>query len=485
MATKRDLVEAHAFSRRRLVTAFVSGAPGGREVEPARPGRTIVGGLALAVLLVAGAAIAGVFAPRDSSDWKNPGLVVSKETGAAYVILKASDHPVLRPVINITSARLILQDDATPTLVSQDTIDQQTIGEDIGILGAPASLPTSGLLVDSGWTACTASDAGIRVDVSADPDVTAQPRSGFLVESGGTYYAVAQGSERDGRPPAAYRYLLPQVARGQVDDLDNLLGELGLPIRAAAVKVSSAWLALLPAGGDLDWSSFGVDGLGQPVSYAGDTGVPTDARVGDVVTSGSSALLLTPAGPITLDPWALAVYRHTATPLGLPTVDKRVGRAPRISEESQPATGEQKLPAYAKASWPDDVLLPHDGAPCAQLTTASGSAPTVQVVSDPGPRASADGLAAGTVERTVDAGRGAYVLSGDWSDTTQGSPFVIDAKGSSYPLVGEEAASRLGYGSHPVVVVPDSWVKLFDPGVNLSVDDALCPPHEVGAQACQ
>ena len=50
MATKKDLVEAYSFSRRRLVTAFVSGAPGGREVEPARPGRTIVGGLALAVL---------------------------------------------------------------------------------------------------------------------------------------------------------------------------------------------------------------------------------------------------------------------------------------------------------------------------------------------------------------------------------------------------------------------------------------------------
>ena len=63
MATKKDLVEAYSFSRRRLVTAFVSGAPGGREVEPARPGRTIVGGLALAVLLIAGAAIAGIFCP--------------------------------------------------------------------------------------------------------------------------------------------------------------------------------------------------------------------------------------------------------------------------------------------------------------------------------------------------------------------------------------------------------------------------------------
>ncbi len=69
MATKKDLVEAYAFSRRRLVTAFVSGAPGGREVEPARPGRTIVGGLALAVLLIAGAAIAGVFSPSVTRDW--------------------------------------------------------------------------------------------------------------------------------------------------------------------------------------------------------------------------------------------------------------------------------------------------------------------------------------------------------------------------------------------------------------------------------
>ena len=59
MATKTDLVEAYSFSRRRLVTAFVSGAPGGREVEPARPGRALVGGLALALLVVAGGAVTG------------------------------------------------------------------------------------------------------------------------------------------------------------------------------------------------------------------------------------------------------------------------------------------------------------------------------------------------------------------------------------------------------------------------------------------
>ncbi len=57
MTTRKDLVEAYSFSRRRLVTAFIMGAPDGREMELAWSGRTIVGGLALAVLLVAGAAI--------------------------------------------------------------------------------------------------------------------------------------------------------------------------------------------------------------------------------------------------------------------------------------------------------------------------------------------------------------------------------------------------------------------------------------------
>jgi len=51
VATKKDLVEAQSFSRRRLTTAFVSGSPGGREVEPQRPLRAVVGGIALSVLL--------------------------------------------------------------------------------------------------------------------------------------------------------------------------------------------------------------------------------------------------------------------------------------------------------------------------------------------------------------------------------------------------------------------------------------------------
>src|SRR6476469_9215891 len=157
MATKRDLVEAHQYSRRRLTTAFVSGAPGGREVEPARPGRALVGGLALALLVVAGGAVSGLVFGRDEADWKQPGLVISKDRGQAYVVsTPTEDELVIRPVINITSARLILGSEATPTYVSQEAINAEKIGEPIGILNAPANVPDPDNLVESGWTACTA-----------------------------------------------------------------------------------------------------------------------------------------------------------------------------------------------------------------------------------------------------------------------------------------------------------------------------------------
>jgi hypothetical protein len=62
MAPRRDLLEANAFRRARLVTAFLSGEPDGREVEPWRSGRVVVAGFVLALLLVGAAAIASVLA---------------------------------------------------------------------------------------------------------------------------------------------------------------------------------------------------------------------------------------------------------------------------------------------------------------------------------------------------------------------------------------------------------------------------------------
>ncbi len=323
MATKKDLVEAYAFSRRRLVTAFVSGAPGGREVEPARPGRTIIGGLALAVLLVAGAAIAGIFSPSVPEDWADsPGLIVSKETGAAYVITEdavdaaedADDDtgPVLRPVINITSAMLILGAEESPEVVPQSAIDDETVGDDIGILNAPASPPSPDQLIETGWTACTDTGQGIKLDVAEAPGAgkargAAGGPGGFVVRSEELYYVIAQGRDEGAGAPSAYRYQLPddQAAR------DDILSELGVDSSVNARSVSEDWLALFPTGGALSVDSFRLEGAGDPVDYAEPgTGVPAGARVGDFIDGTEGPFLLTAEGPAELDPFALAVYRN-------------------------------------------------------------------------------------------------------------------------------------------------------------------------------
>jgi type VII secretion protein EccB len=466
MATKKDLVEAYSFSRRRLVTAFVSGAPGGREVEPARPGRTVVGGLALAVLLTAGAAIAGVFSPRTPDDWNEPGLLISKETGAAYVITEESDDPELRPVINSTSAKLILGADAEPTLISQDTIDGTRIGDDIGIFGAPASLPTSSLLIDSGWTACTADHHGIRTTVSESPDPTPATGSGALVTVHDQLYVIAQAEQTGNTPPGAYVYPAPE----QVDDdgsnrRDALLAAVNLGGSTSAAEVPREWLNLFPTGAPLDWSTF------QLVRFDKTPAVPTpdvgDAKVGTLLdVADGSHFVVTDQGPAPIGDFAAGVYRNVVTPDGgTPTV---------VTIDTVPGT-DFVDPIPSGAHWPAGIDEQIVGDPCVQLSAEHGDAPLVQLVG-PGEKTRVGDVGADDKDPVVDSGRGAYVLSGDWSDRSSGQPFVLDSKGQAYPLVGPDVAGQLGYGDHPVVVVPDTWVKLFGCGVNLSVDAALSPP---------
>lgn len=467
MATKKDLVEAYSFSRRRLVTAFVSGAPGGREVEPTKPGRTIVGGLALAVLLLAGAAIAGVLKPNTDVDWEEPGLILSKEKGASYVILEPDEEggTQVRPVINVTSAQLILGDAAEPKVVPQAEIDTQTPGADIGILGAPVTVPDTGDLVESGWTACTGSTYGVKLHVSSDPDVAPAPTHGFVVQSAKSYYVIAE-SAAPNEEPRAFRYELPKTKA-----VDNLLDELGLPAVGQASKVPADWLELFPRGGELRFDSLGLDGFGTPAKFAGQGGLPADAKVGDYYEIGDVLTVLTADGPAELTAFARAVFLYAKPPS--PPTDLGLSEPPDVLKADPP---------FEEARWPEGVLEPVTGEQCAQLVPEHGELPRVVLAQAPGEEASAAEVPLGQREVAVEAGRGAYVLSGGWGSPDVGEPFVVDSKGFSYALLGKDAVENLGFDGYDAPVVPESWLELFEPGVALSVNAALCPPTRADAE---
>ncbi|WP_408897811.1 type VII secretion protein EccB [Nocardioides sp. R1-1] len=463
MATKKDLVEAHAFGRRRLVTAFVSGAPGGREVEPARPGRTIVGGIALAVLLVAGAAIAGALSDRAEVDWDEPGLVADGR-GALYVVLDdaAADLPRVRPVINVTSAQLILGSEVEARTVPDEEIAGERKGPPIGILDAPATVPLAGDLVGSGWTSCTGTGLGMRTTVTPGADVSPLPTLGFVVRSAtdATVHLVAE-ADVPGRPRRAYRYALP-------DGNDGLYSDLRISPNDQ-VTVPDAWLALFPPGAPLDAAGLGIDRWGRHARLAGYPG----ARVGDLLERSGTTYALTDAGFVELTPFAAAVLRNTS--LG-PRLPRPVAGSPDAAFDIVKPT------AGSGEHWPEDLLagsLPATAEACAVLRTAEDEEPAVRLATTDGPPASAAGVAVGDREVTVAPGHGAVVRSADWASSADGTPHLVDDRGYSYPVATADDLARLGYGEVPVLVVPDVWNKLFEPGPELSQDAALCPPAKV------
>jgi hypothetical protein len=474
VATKKDLVEAHAFSRRRLVTAFLSGAPGGREVEPARPGRTIVGGVALAVLLVAAAAIASVLASKTEEDWNKVGLVVSREEAAPYVILEDEEDPELIPILNITSAQLILgADKVEPTYVEQEVIEQQTPGETIGIFGAPQTLPRPERFIQDGWTACTGDGRGIMLGLRTDPDVDRLDRGGLVVTNQGRDYLVARSGDL-AEVQRATLYPLPNGGAGD-ESVDALLNELGLRERAESVAVPEDWLQLFPVGGELAWETFQITGAGKPP--ADPSAYPPTAKVGDYWVDGDEGLVLTETGPMRLSAFALQVYRYSPIPAKKPG---RPGRLPRLLEGEPPLVSEETR-TYLEAGWPDGLLEQVTYDPCALLVTEPGGVPGVELVQNPGDDLSAADLDDPLViDYSIEDGRGAYVESGDWDDVSGLRSYVVDPRGTAYSLLDAQTVQKLGYDDAPVPLVPDTWVELFGDGVDLSTSDALCPPSPQG-----
>ncbi|WP_310529007.1 type VII secretion protein EccB [Nocardioides sp.] len=466
MATKKDLVEAHSFSKRRLVTAFISGAPGGREVEPVRPGRVLIGGVVISLLLLAGAAVAGFLIGRPNAQWLEAGsFVTSKDTGEQYVVLEGGEDPVIRRVPNYVSAQLLLgQSDLTPFQVRDKYIREVTLGEDLGIDDAPAGLPDPDGLIQDGWTACTAPGAGIQVAVDRQPAVQELSGSAFLVSSRGVLSLITPDvAGQDGR---AYRFELPP----DPTDAGTIADRLGFGATEQAPEVSADWLNLFPLGRALTLEAFGVAGSGQPADYP--SGVETDLsryRIGDLLTTpNGSAYLLADDGPQQLSPFAATIYDA-------------------VGPGAQPLDGDLRAGLQSTefpAEWPE-TLPTADPAPelCAVLHPDSGGAWRVALADDPTGDASAEGLAEGRHDVEVQPAGGAYVQSGADDAATDGTPYVIDSAGYKYELIGAEVPGYLGYGDTRAPVVPSSWMDFFEDKVELSVNSARRVPEDAPADS--
>jgi type VII secretion protein EccB len=150
--TTRLHISGYRFMRRRIECALL-----GRDLRSVNesmraPAQSLMAGLALAVILLAGCAVLALLRPQ-------PGLatapiLMEKESGALYVRLGETLHPVL----NLASARLIAKTNANPQPTAASALSRGRRGPLLGIPGAPQFLGTPLGEDELRWTVCDSRD---------------------------------------------------------------------------------------------------------------------------------------------------------------------------------------------------------------------------------------------------------------------------------------------------------------------------------------
>ncbi|MFF5448305.1 type VII secretion protein EccB [Streptomyces sp. NPDC012888] len=148
MASRRDELNAYTFAKRRTVAAFLQPSATGTEEGAPKPLRAVVPGLVVGALVLAGFGAWGMFDPKAPKDWDKPGtkVIVGKDSTTRYVVLNTGGQPRLHPVLNLASARLLLDPGKFDVIQVDDKVldsGKPPRGPIIGIPYAPDRLPSA------------------------------------------------------------------------------------------------------------------------------------------------------------------------------------------------------------------------------------------------------------------------------------------------------------------------------------------------------
>lgn len=446
MATKKDLIEAQGFSRRRLLTAFTSGAPGGKELEPAKPLRAVVAGIALAIMVIVGGVFYGLVKPGLPDGWQNNKVILVKDTGARYLAVDGE----LYPIINATSARLLLpaegyKDNVLTT--SASSIADIPIGPSIGILGAPDDVPAAGALMPDGWAACpTADGTALSVPSTTAPSAAIQAPSpqAALVRNDGKTYVVTGGTA----------YL---VEAGSSDAVLRAVGLEGIK----PLEVDSRWLNLFDAGAP--FTPLVVEGAGEALGgstlFVGSAVHPQNSEKRFIVTQQAT---LAPLSELAFQLYLLGTGERGSV---LEVTPAEISDLPT---DALPAGG---------ADWPDEVLQPVEpgASVCAMLGHDKQSKlPTTTLATTFAPPTGTDA--------TVAVGAGALVAAGGEGLQGVNEVYVVDQSGTSFaiPDSSDDVLARLGYTTGNISVLTTAWMQFFASGPELTITAAGRTPDGIG-----
>lgn len=441
MASNKEILEAQRFNRRRLVMAFASGTPGGREIESSSSMRPLIVGTVISFIMLGAALIMGRFSPVLPENWQNSTTIVVSSSGARYFTVEG----VLRPVSNITSAKLLSEPGSyRMSRVSASTIEGISRGSRIGLDTAPDDIPAASALDSQTWAAC-ALPSGTHTWVAEAPEGIADAQAA-LVRNENTVYLIVGGS------------------RFRIDDTTNsgVLLALGLDT-TTPVDVDAAWLNLFERGSDL--IALDIEKIGTPVR-----GMPaalSTAVIGTIVEveDGDTTRNYVITGDSTLAP-----LTQTAARLYRISESGAVAGTPLKAKVSDLASLTVDPTGPAAPDWPESIgrLITADSLPCATLSiTEDGAGSRLAFV--PG---NADGKVmkenASTAPVTVRGGSGALVKASSGGDL--GTVVFVSDDGLRHGLGVDpsDSLARLGWTQNDVLTIPAAWASLIPEGTELT-----------------
>ncbi|WP_037679504.1 type VII secretion protein EccB [Streptomyces griseus] len=270
MASRRDQLNAYTFAKRRMLAAFLQSSSDGSEEGAPRPLRAIVPSIVVGVVVMAVFGAWGMFKPTAPKGWDTPNakVIVADKSTTRYVVLKTDGEVQLHPVLNMASAKLLLNSNQGEVVtVAESVLDSGKIphGVTIGIPYAPDRLPDPSEAGSAKrWVVCERPSAGggsiqkaALVLASRDMKST---EGGERLRGGQLLYVVG---------PDKNRYVVD--ARGtayRVDKSDELLLRAVVGSGRRPEPVSKEWLATLHRGDPISFPDI-TDQPGTPAGAPG------------------------------------------------------------------------------------------------------------------------------------------------------------------------------------------------------------------------
>lgn len=471
MQTRRDQLQAYRFLNRRALAALVTGEPNAVDPPMRRLTLTTVSGIMIAALVVAGFAMLGLIHPSVGDSWKDPGsIIVERETGARYVLIGGELHPVL----NFSSAVLAVtaksQAAAKVVLVNRSDLKSTKRGGPIGIDGIPDSLPSSGSLVTSPWSACSRqvpTDQGnitatVTLYVGSDPASIKVPSESWVI-----------AKSVDGK----HTYLLWHSMRLEINTGENVDRALNVQT-ATPVVVGTAFLDAVPEGTPLRTPTVPQLGTSGPQL----NGQPT--TVGQLLQDSQTSqfYVVLPHGFASVNTVQAALLRTLAVGSNNNALQlRKIDDTAALNLPTSPAEAKALLDQFAglPTSVPAiDTQAGQNSGLCA-VYRGSDTAPTFEVppnlLTDAGtgsPTESDESLHGIADSVQLSPGRAAIVGSPNGSSTV----FVVADPGKRYAAASVQALTGFGYGSVQPVTLPVGLVQMIAAGPALDATAALEPP---------